>query len=78
MYILCSKDEFQSLMYNCAKASKVKHNMVSCKHCVLKDVCTPSIPGIMPGIRLANACVIVSPNEDTLVAIDEIPDDDIV
>lgn len=66
MYILCTKDEFRSLVANCAKSARMKHGLVACKSCALRGACTPSVHGVQPGDMLTQLCLIVRPGEDAV------------
>ena len=77
MYILCSKEEFRSLVANCAKSARMKHGLVSCKSCVLRSVCMPSIHGMQPGDMLTQLCLIVRPGEDAVFTNNDSLDEEI-
>ena len=77
MYILCSKEEFRSLVANCAKSARMKHGLVSCKSCALRSVCMPSVHGMQPGDMLTQLCLIVRPGEDAVFTNNDSLDEEI-
>ena len=68
MYILCSKEEYRSLVAGCAKAHKLKRNLLNCKGCLLNGMCEPRS---LPGDMLSATCIIFPEGQDSFTSIDE-------
>lgn len=77
MYIICTKDEFRSLISNCTKSAKMKHGLVSCKGCALQGICKPSVRGVQPGDILTQISLIVRPGEDAFFTNTDTPEEEI-